>query len=160
VTVAVHESAHVAVALALGRKVDYVRRQGGNLWHDEELGAAGIPLDGGRFQASDLIVRLAGYAAERRWANWPPDYAKACREDLEDLDIIIDALDLTAEQYGQLVQRTEDLLNDPDVSRLQAAIARALTRVPRLEREDIEALRQAHGFPMPTREQEPAPCST
>jgi hypothetical protein len=160
VTVAVHESAHVAVALALGRRVDYVRRQGGNVWHDEELGAAGIPLAGGRFQASDLIVRLAGYAAERRWQGWPPDYAKACREDLENLDVIIRDLDLDREQYEQAVRRTEELLNDPDVSRLRDAIARALTRVPRLEREDIEALRQAHGFPMPTREQEPAPCST
>jgi hypothetical protein len=159
VTVAVHEGAHVAVAVALGRKVDYVGRQGGNLWHDEELGAAGIPLRGGRFEESDLIVRLAGYAAERRWQGWPPDYAKARYEDLEDLDVIIRDLDLTRERYERLVERTEDLLNHPDVSRLAEAIARALTRVPRLEREDIDALAHAHGFPMPTEEQEPAPCN-
>ncbi len=50
------------------------------------------------------------------------------------------------------------MLADPDFIRIRDSIARALATVPRLEREDVEALCQVHGFPIPERQEQP--CST
>ena len=49
-------------------------------------------------------------------------------------------LGATQEVYEQLVELARDMLADPDVIRLRDALARALRRAPRLEREDVEAL--------------------
>jgi len=155
-----HESSHVACTLLLHRPVAWVRREVGCTWRDEVLGSALIPLVDGHFTPDDVVIRLVGYWSERRWQGWPPDYRTARYESLEDLDIIIDALDLTAEQYEQAVAQAEAMLGDPRFTRLRGAVARLLAITPRLERGDIEALCSAHGFPMPTQEQEPAPCST
>jgi hypothetical protein len=106
------------------------------------------------------VIRLVGYWSERRWQGWPPDYRTARYESLEDLDIIIDALDLTAEQYERCVTQAQAMLRDPRFTRLRGALARLLAITPRLERGDIERLAAAHGVHMPTQEQEPAPCST
>jgi hypothetical protein len=157
---AIHEAAHASAALLLGRRVDYVRVEPGNKWRDEQLGGTGVPLLDGRFQPSDLIIRLAGYAGEL--AGWPPPFEKACGEDLEEVDIIIDALDLTAEQYEQLVAQAQAMLRDPRFTRLRGALARLLAITPRLERGDIERLAAAHGVHRPDEQQqaeEPA-CST
>jgi hypothetical protein len=53
--------------------------------------------------------------------------------------------------YRDLVDITRDLLADPDFLRLRNAIARALHYVPRLEREDVEALARIH-LPESTKE--------
>ena len=56
---------------------------------------------------------------------------------------------MTSEIYADLVQASRELLADPDFIRLRDAIARALAVVPRLERDDVEALCQATGTPVP-----------
>ena len=50
----------------------------------------------------------------------------------------------TEEVYEQLVELARDMLADPDVMRLRDALARALRRAPRLEREDVVALAAIH----------------
>jgi len=157
-----HESSHVACALLLHRQVDWVKREVGCTWADEVLGSALIPLVDGHFTTDDVVIRLVGYWSEHRWQGWPPDYRTARYESLEDLDIIIDALDLTAEQYEQLVAQARAMLGDPRFVRLRGALARLLAITPRLERGDIERLAAVHGVHVPDQpegEQEPAPCS-
>ena len=64
-------------------------------------------------------------------------------------------LDATEEVYADCIEIAREMLADPEVLRLRNALARALHRVPRLEREDIEALAAIY-----KPEQEETPCST
>jgi hypothetical protein len=105
-----------------------------------------------------MVICLIGYLSTGT-PGWPPPYEDARSERLEGLATIIRILDVNESQYERFVELTRKLLADEHFIRLRDAIARALTAVPRLEREDIEALCKATGTPIPTGKQE-EPCST
>lgn len=155
-SVQVHEASHVAAAIFHRRRVEHVQRTVGHTYVGEELGHALIPVDEG-IEADRIVIALAGYAAEGR-LDWPPAYAKACEEELESLGTTIRVLDIGEEQYEQFVELTRKLLANEHFLRLRDSIARALSVVPRLEREDVEALCRVHGFPIPQHQEQP--CNT
>jgi hypothetical protein len=66
--------------------------------------------------------------------------------------------DIGEEQYEQFVELTRKLLANEHFLRLRDSVARALSAVPRLEREDVEALCRVHGFPIPQCKEHPT-CS-
>ena len=151
-----HEAAHVAAAVFHRRRVEHVQLTVGFTEVGEELGHARIPIDE-RIEPSQIVIALVGYATDGT-RDWPPPYAKAREEELESLGTVIRLLDIDDEQYAQLVELTHDLLTNEHFIRLRDSIARALSAVPRLEREDVEALCHVHGFPIPEREEQP--CNT
>ena len=142
----VHEAGHVACAILLGRRVDYTWRETGHALVGEELGHARIPID--KREISQVAICLVGYLTTAE-AGWPPDYEQARDEMRERLGLVVRRLGLSRDVYEQLVELTRDVLVDPDFIRLRDAIARALTVVPRLECEDIEALCRATHIPIP-----------
>jgi hypothetical protein len=156
VSVAVHEASHVAAALMLGRRVESASREIGHALPGEALGRALIPI-GGDLEPSQVVIAVIGYMATDV-PRWPPPYEKARSEDLEALDLIIRGLGIGADEYDRLVEVARDMLADADFRRLRDALARALAAVPRLEREDIKAIAEAHGFSAPEREE--TTCST
>jgi hypothetical protein len=70
---------------------------------------------------------------------------------------VIRVLPIDEPTYEEIVEVTRDLLRDPDFVRVRDVIARALRAVPRLEREDIEALCLIAGPPIP-QVKESSPC--
>jgi hypothetical protein len=159
-TTEAHEGAHAAACLWLGRPIEYVSRTPGLGFPGEELGRCEAPIpEGELIQARDVGVALIGYMAQDR-DDWPPPYAAACTEEREALGLLIDLLDIDERQYEELVARTRRLLDDPDFSALQRAIARALSVVPTLTAEDVYAIAQAHGIRSPIHDEELSTCST
>jgi tripartite-type tricarboxylate transporter receptor subunit TctC len=102
---------------------------------------------------SQVPICLIGYMSVNT-PGWPPTYEEALDTELEALGTVLLRLGVTREAYGQLVELTRDMLVDPEFTRLRDAIARALTVVPRLEHEDIEALCRATNTPIPVGKQE------
>jgi hypothetical protein len=141
-TVALHEAAHATAAIMLGRHVEHVERNPGLTLVGEELGHCLAPIDG-EIEVSQVALCLIGYMAEDR-DGWPPPYEQARTEKLESLGVVLGALGVTPEAYEASVELVRDMLVDPDFTRLRDAIARALGAAPRLEAEDLEALRAIH----------------
>jgi hypothetical protein len=137
-TVEIHEASHCAAALALGRRVAFVDRDVGHTGVGEHLGNCRVELNG-PLGLSQVPICLIGYASEN-WENWPPAWPDCCEEKRESLGTVLRVLTVDEEDYAALVELTFEVLADPDFVRLRDAIARALARVPRLEREDIETL--------------------
>lgn len=151
-----HEASHAAACVLLARPVEFVERTPGHGFAGEEVGKCLAPIPG-EIRGRELVVALAGYWSEET-SNWPPTYEEACTESREAVATIVRVLGVTEEIYADLVQATRELLADPEFIRLRDAIARALTVVPRLEREDVEALCRATNIPIP--EEETTTCST
>jgi hypothetical protein len=151
-SVRIHEASHAAVARALGERVEYVELIPGHCLADEPAGFALISIDEG-VEPSRLCTAVAGYLSTGR-SGWPPSYERATVEPLEGLRAIIELTGMGREQYAALVDFAGHLLADPDVCRFRDALARALARVPRLEEQDIEAIAEAVGFPMPERKEQ------
>jgi hypothetical protein len=152
VSVHVHEASHVAAAVMLGRPVDHVWIETGHTLPGDTIGSARIPV-GERVESSQVPICLVGYMSEDE-PDWPPRFEDAHDEKLEALGIVIGFLGLSEELYDELVGIARDMLADPDFVRLRNSIARALAAVPRLEREDVEALCRATGTPVPDREEQ------
>jgi hypothetical protein len=72
--------------------------------------------------------------------DWPPPWPDCLTERREALGRVLRALGASEKTYEMCVDLARDMLTDPGFIRLRDAIARALHQVPRLEREDIEAL--------------------
>ncbi|MGZ5308656.1 MAG: hypothetical protein ACXWDP_05635 [Solirubrobacterales bacterium] len=142
----IHEASHCAAAWLLGRDVAYTWREVGSVLPGETAGHARIPID--KLEPSQLVIALIGYLSVDT-PDWPPTYEEACTEELEGLWVILLRLHATEEKYDAIVQYTRELLEDPDFIRLRDAIARALARVPRIERETIERLAEIHFNPEP-----------
>jgi hypothetical protein len=90
-------------------------------------------------EPSQLVIALIGYMSTDT-QNWPPAFEEACTEELEGLWMVMLRLNADEERYRKTVEFTRELLEDEHFIRLRDAIARALNRVPRLERETIERL--------------------
>jgi hypothetical protein len=105
-----------------------------------------------RLEASQVVVALVGYLSEDA-PDWPPPWPECLEEKREALGVVLRELGVAEAIYEQLVELARDLLADDDFLRLRNALARALHQVPRLEREDIEALCRVTNTPIP-REQE------
>jgi hypothetical protein len=148
----VHEASHCVAAIMLGRPVEYLWCETGLTLPGETLGHARIPI-GERIELSQLPIALIGYMSTDA-RGWPPNFEDACNEDLEALATIIRSLGVTREAYESCVELARDLLADPDFLRLRDAIARALSRSPRLEAEDVEALAAIY---LPEKESSPCP---
>jgi hypothetical protein len=138
---AVHEASHAAAAILLGRRVERLEREGGFAWPGEQLGFAKVPID--RLDASQVVVQLVDYLSENR-DGWPPPWPDCLDEPLEALGTVITMLGLTEERYAELVELARDLLDAPDFVALRDGIARVLVVVPRLEAEDIAALKSIY----------------
>jgi hypothetical protein len=137
-----HEASHAACAILLGRCVEHVERNPGLTRVGEELGHAWIPV-GDRIELSQLAICLVGYTSVNT-PGWPPSYEDACTENLEALGKVITILGVDEQAYDATVELVSDMLADQDFKRLRDAIARALSAVPRLEAEDIQALCAIH----------------
>jgi hypothetical protein len=133
-----HEASHVVCARMLGRRVEYVEREVGFAWPGEQLGFARVPI-GERLEVSQVVVCLVGYLSENR-DNWPPPWPECLDEPLEGLGMVLVMLGVTEERYSELVDLARNMLVDSKFVQFRDSLARALTAVPRLEREDIEAL--------------------
>jgi hypothetical protein len=144
---AIHEASHAACAILLGRRVEQVECDVGLTRVGEQLGSCLAPIDG-EIEVSQVALCVIGYMSEDR-DGWPPPYEQARTEKLESLGVVLGAIGVTPEAYEASVELVRDMLVDPDFIRLRDSIARALSRVPRLEAEDIEALRAIH---LPTKE--------
>ena len=142
VSTAVHEASHAAAAIMLGRHIDHVLVEPGHTWPGEQTGHAGVRI-GDRVELSQVPICLIGYLSVGR-PGWPPPFEAALDERLEALGTVLLRLGVTEEAYEELVALTRELLADRDFTRLRNAIARALSRVPRLEAEDVEALAAIH----------------
>jgi hypothetical protein len=138
----IHEASRAAAAIMLGRPVEYVWRETGHALVGDEVGQCRAPIPD-EVQCRELVVSLIGYLSEHE-SNWPPPYERAREERREALATVIRVLHIDERVYEELVELTHAMLSDPDFIRLRDAIARALSRVPRLEREDIEALAAIH----------------
>ena len=149
-----HEAAHAAAAIVLGRRVESVEMTVGHTERDEQMGAAIVPLPE-ETPLSQLPIVLVGYWSEAGIRGWPPPFEKARTEDLESLDLILLHLGLDEESYDAVVAYTRDtLLTDSDYLKLRDAIHRALRVVPRLEERDLDALCRATGVPIPDNEEQ------
>ena len=133
-----HEASHAACAIALSRQVVHVEREQWHVLPGEQLGHCLAPI-GERLELSQVPLCLIGYLSEGR-PGWPSPWPDCLDEPLEGLGRVLTVLGVDEEDYAALVALTRDILADPDFRRLRDAIARALAAVPRLEREDIEAL--------------------
>ena len=140
-----HEANHAAMALWIGRTVNYVERASGHAWAGEDLGFCHCPI-GGRLDPSQIAICIAGRMGQ---PDWPPEYAKAREEPLEGLGMVIGRLSLSEEAYDGIVGVVREIMDDPDFQALRDAIARALVVVPRLEAEDIARLAGALNVPVP-----------
>jgi hypothetical protein len=105
----------------------------------------------------DYLVSYSTVQRRQRGGGWPPPYERACEERREALATVIRVLHIDEPTYEEIVEVTRDLLRDPDFVRVRDVIARALRAVPRLEREDIEALCLIAGPPIP-QVKESSPC--
>jgi hypothetical protein len=138
----IHEASHCAAAWMLGRDVAYTWRAVGHVQPGETAGHARIPIKD-TIEPSQLPIILVGYMSTGT-PNWPPPFTDACFEPLEGLGTVLLRLNATEEKYDATVDFTRELLEDPDFIALRDSIARALNRVPRIERETIERLAQIH----------------
>lgn len=154
---AIHEASHVAAGWLLGRDVDHTWVTVGHSLPGETLGHARIPI-GEKVEPSQVVICLVGYLSVGE-PNWPPSFEDACFEPLEGLGTVLRRLNSTKAKYDQTVQFCRELLEDPDFIALRDAVARALSRVPRIERETIQRLAQIHLPTTPEPEGAPA-CST
>jgi hypothetical protein len=141
--VCVHESNHAVAGYWHGRDVDHVWRAVGTMQAGETVGHADIPFDNNGIDAIQVVIALVGYLGTDE-RDWPPPWPEALDEPLEALGLVLRHLDADEEQYTRMVQYCRELLEDPDFIRLRDSIARALSRVPRLERETIEKLAEIH----------------
>ena len=142
---AIHEASHCAAAWLLNRDVEHAWIAPGIVLPGETLGHARIPIKD-KVEPSQLVICLIGYMSTDT-PNWPPAFEDACTEELEGLWIVMLRLGATKQKYDATVQFTRELLEDEHFIRLRDAIARALARVPRLERETIERLAEIHFDP-------------
>ena len=147
-SITVHEAAHAVVAMAVGRRVEYIERDPGHVFPGERAGFASVDIGEG-IDRERLMIALAGYMAELGPPDWPPDYEQAKVEPLEALDTIIEVLALDREDYEELCAETRRLLDDPSVRRFIAALARVLDQIPRVYEPEILAIAEAVGFPIP-----------
>ena len=149
-----HEASHASACVWFGgRPPEFVSRTTGHGWPGEEVGRCYAPIID-EIGCRDVVVALVGDSSEDA-PDWPPAFDDARKEKREALATLIRVLHLTEEVYSELVTAARELLDDDDFCRLRDALARALHRVPRLEREDIEALACIY-----RPEQEEIPCST
>jgi hypothetical protein len=144
---AVHEASHVTAATLLGRRVDHTWVAVGSVLPGETAGHASIPIDN-EIEPSQLVIALIGYMSTNA-PNSPPSFADACVERLEGLWMIMLSLNATEEKYNKTVEFTRELLTDPNFVALRDSVARALSRVPRIERETIEKLAEIYVDPDP-----------
>jgi hypothetical protein len=148
---AIHEASHAACAIMTGRYVAHVLLEVGHVRGGEQLGHCRVPI-ADRIELSQLPLALIGYMSQGT-PGWPPSFEDALDEELEALGIVLLRLGVDEETYEEIVEMTRRMLADADFIRLRDAIARALSSVPRLEREDMEALAAIH---LPKEQ----PCST
>jgi hypothetical protein len=144
-SVAVHEASHCAAGWLLGREVDHTWVATGSVQAGETAGFASLPI-GDRVEPSQVVICLVGY-----WSvdtpDWPPSFEDALSEEREALGRVLRYLGATKQKYDATVEFTRELLEDEQFVRLRDAIARALARVPRIERETIERLAAIHFDP-------------
>ena len=150
---ALHEASHAAAAIFHGQWVDHAWRNVGHSFPGDMIGHARVPTNG-EIGPERLVIALAGYMSTDT-PDWPPSYEDARTERLEALGTTIRVLEVTEDQYAQFVELTRDLLANEHFIRLRDSIARALTVVPRLEREDIAALCHAANVPTPETQEQP-----
>jgi hypothetical protein len=149
----IHEASHCAAAWLLNRDVAYAWRETGSVLPGETAGHARLPIE--RLDGTQVVVALIGYWSTNT-PDWPPPFDEALEEPLEGLGQILRRLDATPEKYNATVEFTRELLEDPDFIRLRDAIARALSRVPRIESATIERSAEIYidyyeeGTPCPT----------
>jgi hypothetical protein len=86
--------------------------------------------------------------------GWPPPYAAALDEDREGLGLVLRTFGVDQGGYDRAIEITREIVGHPEFKRLQAAIARPLSAVPRLDAIDIEAICAVQGFPTPNQEEE------
>ena len=135
---ATHEASHAAAAITLGREVEWVWRTDGLAFAGETVGQCRAPV-AERVEASQIVICVIGYLSEGE-DGWPPPWPEALEEPREALGRVLTLLGATEEIYTECVGIARAMLADPQVLRLRNALARALYRVPRLEREDIQAI--------------------
>ncbi|MGZ5387884.1 MAG: hypothetical protein ACXWZV_10285, partial [Solirubrobacterales bacterium] len=104
-TVSIHESAHAAVALALGKRASSSSAIPVTSFVGERAGFAAVDLGEG-IDRERLQIALAGYMAGGGRPDWPPDWDGAFEEELEGLNLIVLTLWLEREEYDELVERT------------------------------------------------------
>jgi hypothetical protein len=134
----IHEASHVAMALWLGQRVEWVRVDGDIRFPGEVAGEARIPI-GSEVEPSRVAICLAGYLSTGE-PGWPPSWPEALCEKREALNVVLKLLHADQEQYGRSVALTRDVLANSDFLRLRDAVARALRRVPHLTGADVEAI--------------------
>lgn len=139
---AIHEASHAAAAVLMDRAVEFVEVHPGLALAGEELGRARVPL-GVSIEANRVPLCLIGYMSEGE-PGWPPPWPACLEEPREALGVVLRALGADQDRYEKSIQVTRQLLREPDFIRLRDAFARALSRVPRLEAEDIATLAAIH----------------
>ena len=137
-----HEASHAAAAVLMHRAIEFVEVHPGHALVGEEVGRAYVPV-GGSIEANQVPLCLIGYLSEAE-PGWPPPWPACLDEPREALGTVLTLLGADQERYEKSVELTRQLLAQPDFIRLRNAIARALSHVPRLEAEDLEALRAIH----------------
>lgn len=143
---AIHEASHCAAAWLLGRDVAYTWREVGSVLPGETLGHARIPIT--TLDGTQVPIAVIGYLSTAT-ENWPPRFEDALDEEREGLGIILRRLGATEEKYEKTIEFCRELLEDEHFVRLRDAIARALARVPRIERDTIERLAAIYVDPEP-----------
>lgn len=138
----VHEASHAALAVLMHRAVEFVEVHPGHSLVGEEVGRARVPV-GGSIEPSQVPLCLIGYLSEGE-PGWPPPWPDCLDEPREALGTVLTLLGADQERYEKSIELTRKLLVEPDFVRLRDSFARALSRVPRLEAEDIEALCAIH----------------
>jgi hypothetical protein len=109
--VALHEAAHAAAALLLGRRVDYVMVETAEVEPGDAMGECRVPIEDGEVCPSQLVIALIPYLLEWR-PGWPPSYAVARAERLEAIGRIIAALDLHPVNYQKCVDLARAVVRD------------------------------------------------
>jgi hypothetical protein len=147
-----HEATHAGMALWSRRHVTGIEIVQGSSLPGETLGECRCPLSDG-LEANQVMIAIAGYMATDT-PDWPPPWPACCEAERESLGLVISLLKLDQEQYERLVELTSEILASEHFRRLRDAIARALRAVPVLTAEDVAALCEATGTPIPPRQQE------
>jgi hypothetical protein len=142
-TVCRHEASHAAAAARLGRPIDFVMRETGDVELGKAQGKTRVPLvedrDIEEQLIGQLVISLAGYLLEWR-RGWPPPYVGAVAEPLENVGLLIGILDLDRTNYTAITDLTRRLVCDRRFLILRRGIAAALMTTPRLESDDLHAV--------------------